>query len=82
MLHCINYGLLKPKPTTIIFETKTDMSFPTSQFVIQGFATPFRLDKTYTGEVILFYVGDDIPFKLLNISHVWSDTEFFAIEGN
>ena len=66
----------------MVFSTKIYISFPTSQFVVQSFATPFRLDKTYTGEVILFYVGHDIPFKLLNISHVSSDTEFFAIEGN
>ena len=30
----------------MVSETKIDMSFPTSQFVIQGFAALFRLDRT------------------------------------
>ena len=62
--------------------TKIDMSFPTSQFVIQGFAAPFRLDRTNTGGGILIYVRDDIPSKLLNISYVSSPTECLAIEIN
>ena len=66
----------------MVSETKIDMSFPTSQFVIQGFATPFRLDRTNTGGEIHFYVRDDIPCKLLNISYVSSDTECLAIQIN
>ena len=66
----------------MVSETKIDMSFPTSQFVIQGFAAPFRLDRTNTGGGILVYVRDDIPSKLLNISYVSSDTECLAIEIN
>ena len=66
----------------MVSETKIDMSFPTSQFVIQGFAAPFRLDRTNTGEGILVYVRDDIPSKLLNISYVSSDTECLATEIN
>ena len=56
----------------MVSETKIDMSFPTSQFVIQGFAAPFRLDRTNTGGGILVYVRDDVPSKLLNISYVSS----------
>ena len=52
----------------MVSETKIDISFPTSQFVIQGFAASFRLDRTNTGGGILVYVRDDIPSKLLNIS--------------
>ena len=66
----------------MVSETKTDMSFPTSQFVIQGFATPFRLDRTNTGGGILVYVRVDIPSKLLNILYVSSDTKCLAIEIN
>ena len=58
------------------------MSFPTSQFVIQGFAAPFRLDGTKTGRGILVDVRDDIPFKLMNISYVFYDTEFLTVETN
>ena len=66
----------------MVSETKIDMSFPTSQFVIQGFAAPFRLDRTNTGGGILVYARDDIPSKLLNISYVSSETEYLAIEIN
>ena len=45
----------------MVSETKTDMSFPTSQFIIQGFPAPFRLDRAHTGGGILVYVRDDIP---------------------
>ena len=66
----------------MVSETKIDISLPTSQFVIQGFAAPFRLDRTNTGGGILVYVRDDIPSKLLNISYVSSETECLAIEIN
>ena len=66
----------------MVSETKFDMSFQTSQFVIQGFPAPFRLDRTNTGGGILVYVRDNIPSKLLNISYVSSDTECLAIEIN
>ena len=66
----------------MVSEAKIDISLPTSQFIIQGFAAPFRLDRTNTGGRILVYVRDDIPSKLPNISYVSSDTEWLAIEIN
>ena len=33
----------------MVSETKIEMSFPTSQFVIQGFAATFLLDRTNSG---------------------------------
>ena len=66
----------------MVSETKIDMSVPNSQFVIRGFAAPFRLDRTNTGGGILVYVRDDVPPKLLYISYVSSDTECLAIEIN
>ena len=71
-----NMGIL------MVSETKIDMPFLTSQFVIQGFGTPFRLDRKNTGGGILVYVRDDIASKLLNISCVSSDTECITIEVN
>ena len=66
----------------MVSETKIDMSFPTSQFVIQSFAAPFRLNTTNTGGGILVYFRDNIPSKLLNISYVSFDTECLPIEIN
>ena len=64
------------------FETKIKMPFLTSQFVISGFATSFRLERTNTGMGILVFVRDEIPSKLLNISYVSSNTECLVIEVN
>ena len=66
----------------IIFETKIEMPFLTSQFVIQGFAASFRLEKINTGKGILVFVRNDIPSKLLNISYVSSNTGCLVIEVN
>ena len=47
----------------VVSETKLDESFPRSQFTIDGFSTPFRLDRYDEGGGILFYVRSDIPCK-------------------
>ena len=49
----------------IIGETKLDDSFPISQFKVEGFAEPFRLDRDKNGGGILIYVRDFIPCKRL-----------------
>ena len=41
----------------MVSETKIDMSFLISQFVIQGFDAAFRLDRTNTGGEILSMLG-------------------------
>ena len=35
----------------MIFKTNLDESFPTSQFLINGFGSPHRLDRIYWGEL-------------------------------
>ena len=47
----------------MIAETKLDATFPTGQFAIEGFATPFRLDRNAHGGGILVYVRSDIPSR-------------------
>ena len=42
-----------------------DSSFPSGQFVIKGYSTPFRLDKNKNGGGLLLYVREDIPCKIL-----------------
>ena len=49
----------------LISETKTDSSFPTAQFKIEGY-TMYRLDRNSNGGGILLYVREDIPSTLLN----------------
>ena len=66
----------------MVTETKIDESFPTSQFIIRGFTSPYRFDRTKDGGGILVYIREDIPSKLLNISYIASDIECLGIEVN
>ena len=59
-----------------IQETKLDSSFPSAQFLIDGYSEPYRLDRNRNGGGVMIYVRDDIPSKLLN-KHTFTE----AIEG-
>ena len=47
-------------------KTKLDESFPTSQFMINCFSAPFRLDRNDSGGIIL-YIREYIPSRLVSI---------------
>ena len=66
----------------VITETELDNSFPTLQFLVKGFAEPFRLDRNRNGGGVMIYIRDDIPSRFL-LKHVFpSDTEGLYIELN
>ena len=46
-----------------VCETKIDQTFPSSQFVIPGFTTPYRLDRTGNGGGVMLYIREDIPSR-------------------
>ena len=48
----------------LVSETKLDNSFPTAQFLFDGFSKPYRLDRCSNGGGILLYVKD-ISSRLL-----------------
>ena len=48
----------------LVSETKLEQSFPTAQFEIPGFATPYRLDRDKHVHNVL-YVHNDFPWKLI-----------------
>ena len=48
----------------LITETKIDSSFPTAQFQIEGFTTPYRLDRDTNGGGTLLYVNNNNNRKL------------------
>ena len=50
----------------LISETKLDDSFPTAQFLIEGFGTPFRQDRNSKGGTLLLYIREDITSKRLS----------------
>ena len=66
----------------MVTETKIDETFPTTQFIIPGFTSPYRFDRTKDGGGILVYIREDIPSKLLNILYIASDIECLGIEVN
>ena len=66
----------------LVTETKIDDSFPISQFCIEGFSTPFRLDRNAHGGGILLYVRADIPAKLIRSTKFEKHIEALFIEIN
>ena len=57
--------VMKHVDVLVFTETKLDKSFPTSQFLVKGFAEPFRLDRNRNGGGVMIYIRDDIPSRLL-----------------
>ena len=64
----------------MLSETKVDDTFPTSQFMIDGFSKPYRLDRCSNGGGILIYVRNDINSRLITKSKVSDKIECVFIE--
>ena len=64
----------------MVSETELDDSFPEAQFLIEGFHSPFRSDRSIHGGRIMLYVREDIPTKFL--SHDFPGVESFFVEIN
>ena len=56
---CANLDIL------LISETKLDDSFPSAQFLLDGFSKAYRLDRCSNDGGILLYIRDDISSRLL-----------------
>ena len=66
----------------IITETKLDDTFTNSQFKIEGFSYPYRLDRTKEGEGIMLLIREDIPSKILTKHSLPVDIEAIMVEIN
>ena len=66
----------------LITETKIDSSFPEAQFEIDGFTTPYRVDRDCRGGGILLYIRQDIPSKLLINLKISENLEGVFVELN
>ena len=66
----------------IITETKLDDTFTNSQFKIEGFSYPYRLDRTKEGEGIMLLIREDIPSKILIKHSLPVDIEAIMVEIN
>ena len=62
-----------------IAETKLDSSFPSLQFLMEGYKRPFRLDITDKSGGLLVYIRSDIPARQL---HVFEISQNFQLIRN
>ena len=66
----------------IIAETKLDSSFPSSQFTINGFKAPIRLDITRNSGGLLVYSREDILCRKIEGLEIPKDIQAIPIEIN
>ena len=59
----------------VLTETKIDSSFLNQQFHIEGFCLPYRLNRSKHGRVVLVYIREDIPSKILKKTILPNDIE-------
>ena len=64
----------------MISETKLDMSFPISQYLIPDFKNPILLARSSSGVGIILYIRERIPFKLLKSNCLLTNTEAFLVD--
>ena len=57
-------------------------SFPTAQFQINGFRSPYRLDRNARGRGVLLYLIEDIPSKLFKCTDFKGNLEAMFVEIN
>ena len=73
-------GIQNKVDILLISETKLGETFPTRQFSIDGFTSPYRLDRNGFGGGLLVYVREDIPSKFIKTE--LSNREGFFIKIN
>ena len=67
----------------MVSETKIDHTFPLAQFCVEGYSTPYRLDRTCKEGGSFLYVRDDIPSKLIILKFIENEAfEGFLVEIN
>ena len=65
-----------------IAETKLNGSFPTAQFEIKGYYSPFRLDITNKSGGLLVYIKSSIPFRKLSWADIYNSIQGILFEIN
>ena len=58
------------------------LKVPESEFSIDGYRTPYRLDRNANGGGILLYIREDIPSNILSKHTFSEDIEGIFIEVN
>ena len=65
-----------------IVETKLDGSFPTSQFELERYYSPFRLDITKQGGGLLVYLKSSIPSRQLSYGSICNSIQAIPFKIN
>ena len=67
----------------MVSENKIDDTFPLAQLCVEGYSTPYRLDRTCKGGGLLLYVRDDLPSKQIKLKFIENEAfEGFFVEIN
>ena len=67
----------------MVSETKIDDTFPLAQFCVEGYSTPYRLDRTCKEGGLLLHVRDDIPSKQIRLKVIENEVfDGFFVEIN
>ena len=74
--------VLKHADILVVCKTKLDETFPSSQFHMDGFSLPYRLERNRNGGGVMIFVKEDIPSKLLTNHNFPSDVEGLFVELN
>ena len=64
----------------MVTETKLDDFFPVSQFIVEGFSKPFRLDLNKNDRGIILYICNYIKASKLTSFTFLNDKKAFFIE--
>ena len=71
--------VLKETDICLLSETKTDDSFPNSQFCAEGYRM-FRKDRNKNGDGLILYINEGIPGKLINSYDFKEGSEIVVFE--
>ena len=63
----------------LLSDTEVNDSFPSAQFKMPDYTSPYRLDRTNNGGGLLLYIREDIPSKLLDTANVINDINFESL---
>ena len=74
--------VLKHVDNLAVCETKLDVTFLSSQFHMDAFSLPYRLDINHNRRGGMIFVKEDIPSKLLTKHNFPKDVEGLFVELN
>ena len=66
----------------MVSEAKLDETFPESQFLMDGFTPPYRMDRKTNGGGTALYVREDIPSRQISFKKDDKDIKHFFVEIN